>query len=654
MKKNYLIAIFALMGSACSSHHEAASLNPVPSIAATDAQWKDTTTQAGDGSVVVTRSVMTEDEQRRLKDRYTQTELVPLPVDSTYNVSLFRIRNVPEYEGVAFVAPKLFAYGSEDGGRIALRRNGDGTVSLSFPVVLVDGATTAVRSPSEAQSIQVPQEYLIRNASDLRTLIKDQYQITHGLSPLPGCPKQFIIRVADREYDVTPSDLITSDYCEPNRPTTLTLRVPEADARYILQEALYVGAVDARAIYETRVAFATSRIHIEFDKAKVFQEIEAELGVKTVWADVDARVKVTNVMKRQAMKVSMQGEMTPILDSAVTRAMDLFFEPYRPEAASTQPACGAAVVCLHLNATYSREQSTFSFDWNQSSNALSGQRISTSAKLRPLQDRVVRIGDVNADGGVIRPMLRNDGSSIETGLTAVSGDLVELKPSFIIKEERELSIPQTTRQSNVTCLRSEPVYGQVCHTECECTHCPYNVRLFGEKYCGHVCSQERVSTRCALSEDEWIDTTVYSMGAPRFPKVDDPVGYMEQLFEGVALKFTWKEIDAAGESGSREATCSLSQFARTGDGKSLLVRIENRPGCTLFSANGPASIMMHVVNQIRFPETYMNGKFVHRWDGVVVEEPSKLTYEPRVDFAGTIAIKGYSFTSSALGVTRTN
>jgi hypothetical protein len=55
--------------------------------------------------------------------------------------------------------------------------------------------------------------------------------------------------------------------------------------------------------------------------------------------------------------------------------------------------------------------------------------------------------------------------------------------------------------------------------------------------------------------------------------------------------------------------------------------------------------MLYLVNHISFPENYLSGARVTRWDGTLISTPVSNTFYPKVDFAGTISIQGYSFES---------
>ena len=64
------------------------------------------------------------------------------------------------------------------------------------------------------------------------------------------------------------------------------------------------------------------------------------------------------------------------MDSIVQQAVAAFFSPYRPDPASSDfKDCGAANACLRLNASYSHDSETLSFEWTHTSTVQTGQKL---------------------------------------------------------------------------------------------------------------------------------------------------------------------------------------------------------------------------------------------------------------------------------------
>jgi hypothetical protein len=647
--------------AACASGQsmlpEALGLAPVAPIKKNSAGWDVSHLKADDGSVEVLKEIMPEYERQKVKAEYRQTSLIELPIESRFNAKFFRIGLVDEYRDAIFVAPKVFAYGSSEKGRLSIKRNGNGTVSLSFPVLLTDGAVSTVQSPTADSTIQLPDTFQLQHIQELRATIASTYGPQTVLAPLPGCPKSISVIVANQQYDATPQDLAYGDYCQLNAPFTVTITTGEEEARGILEDALYNGAVDLRAVYETRVAFVTTQFKVSFNKAKVFRDISARLSVKTGWAEADVRAKVTEVVRDHAMKVKIVGDLNSHLDTVVSQAINLFFEKFNLDPDTRSEECGKALVCLRLNYNYSKESETFEFEWTQSTTTLTGQRYLTWTKLRANQDNVVQIGKTgtNCPYGTCRPFLANQGSesSIESGLTVIPGDLVEFTPEVLRMERRQLDVPVTVRKDNVVCVAEVPIFEEKCYRTCEFVDLKHwvntlrsglgqDIDSLGGRFCTRECDTVQTGTRCIRSENRWVETTRYSMGAVEIAEELDPVAYTSQLFEGLELKFT-------SSAGTAAVSCPLSSFVRHGDGRSMRVRIENRPGCQVFSDNNRDGIMLHLVNRIGFPQQYKAGVYIRDWTGAVRQEPQIRTYQPLVALSGKLGIRGYSFSSSGSG-----
>ncbi len=609
-------AMAAISCSACAPATRNPELTPVDSIQKDPSGWSVRSLKSRDGGTALTQREMPAELQARYRNEYRKTNLVQLPIDARFNTTLFKINDVSEYEGRVFVAPKLFAYGSADQGRLAPRRNGDGTVSLSFPVVLTDGTVDKIMGPNSSAAIDLPGEYRIADYHGLIEKVASVYRAKGGLSPLPGCPKKLVIAMGDHEYDATPKDLAAADYCPLNQPFTVTVTLPEGEARFLLEKGLYAGVVDARATFETRVSFVVSQFEIQFDKASLFRDLATQFSYQGVFADVDVRAKVTEIVRRRAMSVNIQGESGAHFETLVSQSIETFFEKFSENPEKSLKECGDARACFRLNANYSREQESLSIHWSQSTSALTGQNYLTWTKLKPTQDLAVRFGEATLDcrGNQCRPMLSNRGAPIETGLTLAQGDLVEITPDAAHREIRELNTPSVSRQDKKVCLKRRRV--------------PLSSRR-----------------PCIETKNMWVETTTYSHASPQMETHLSPVGQLPQLFDGLSLRMVWRDDDSGGTGKTREITCPLNSFERHGNGKSLVIRVDNQPNCQIFNAGSKNPPMLSLVSHIDFQVDYTEGKLVRDWLGKVRQSPRAAVYRPRVDLAGTISIKGYSFES---------
>lgn len=625
LKKNYRVCIVilgTLILGACSADLLSQKKITTPTPLQAERSWVESQTVAKDKSVTFSKSELTPAGKQVMLNQLKQTDLVQIPVDPLYNVTLFKMRNVKEYEHTAFIAPRIYAYGATEKARISPESHADGTVTIPFHLAMISGTETQIQSTSSNDKISLPDSVLAKYLEKLRENLFNRSEKFDTLSTLPGCPKKIIIVVNGEEFEATSTDLANGDYCTPNTPFTASIRVSKERAQYLLQDAIYNGQVEARASYETRVAFSVSKLHIEFQKQKIFEELLAEYRGVAYGFTADIYTKITNIVKSQALKVQIQGEYSSQLNAIVDQALKDFFIPFRADPANPDHDKCKNLACLSLNYNYSKDKQVFELNWEQSENTLTGQIYLTWAKLYPLMDNSVAIG-----GNPQRPSLPNtNGLSIETGLTVINGDLLEIMPTKLKVEQRQLSIPQITRTDKVVCVKS--------HIKSYPGHC------FAR---GEVCTDGREEVVCDSYENQWTEITTYNNSSPQFTEIDQPIATQQQIFEGLALKFTW--IDRSTHQG-REKICPLGVFPRVGNGISLLMRIVNSSQCPIFDEAAGANPMLSLVNSIAFPQLYQVGRQVKLWNGQVLEQPSTATFSPYVEFSGIITIRGYNFGSN--------
>jgi hypothetical protein len=624
---NSLGLAFCLTLTACSG--ELLSTGKVGKTAPLQAPggWIESQKVSSDNSVTLRKSELNPAGKDVMRAQLRQTDLVQIPVDPSYNVTLFKIRNVKEYEHTAFVAPRVYAYGAAEKARISPESHSDGTVTIPFHLAMVSGTESSIESTRGHDRVDLPDSVLVKNIEKLRTDLFGRFEGFNTLSVLPGCPKKIMIVVNGEEFEATNTDLANGDYCSPNTPFTAAIRVSKERAQYLLQDAIYNGQVEARASYETTVAFSVAKLQIEFQKQKIFEELEAQFHGVIYWVTAEAYDKVTNIVKSQALKVQIQGEYSSQLSVIVDQAVKEFFTPFRPDPASSDHGKCENQVCVSLNYNYSKEKQTFEVNWQQSENALTGQVYLTWTKLHPLMDNTVAIG-----GSPQRPGLPNsNGASIETGLTILNGDLLEIIPTKLKIERRQLSIPQTSHHDNVVCVKEETRYPR--------THC--SIRM------GCDPGDPAPITYCAETQNQWHEITTYSNSQPTLEEIDQPIATQKQIFDGLALKFTWRDIQ---NGQPREKICPLAVFERVGDGISLRTKIENKPSCNIFEEAAGAVSILSLVNNINFPQDYLAGREVRHFNGTISEQPVKLTYNPYVEFSGTITIRGYNFGSASVNI----
>ena len=559
---------------------------------------------SSDQSVVVYEATVDEKSVNYQRQQYAENDLKQIPVNPKYNAMIFKIYNVKQYEDAYFYSPKIYAYGGSDKSRLLKKTNSDGTVTLSFPVILVDGTRQTVPASDGVNMITIPESLKVQYPEELTKELSQRSGRPQYPAVLPGCPKQIYLKVAKSTYDVTPRGFSNGDYCQFNAPFTVSVTMSVTDAQFLVEEALYENAVNINVLYETRARIAVSQMTVEFDKKKVFDELAAKLTFDHPYLDAEIKTHTKKVLQNMSLGMSMVGEINTNMDSLVERAKELFFEPFEDVPTERASDCGPSVSCFRLTQNSLSDARTLSFSWHHSKNELTGQHFITWANLRPLND-TVKIG------GEGRNDLAKGGAGFETGLTILPGDLVEITPSYLLVEQRQASNPATIRKDNDVCI-SRSMGGA-------------GLGMFGD-----------IPGECMRSENQWIDTTTFGLSSPTMTKVDNPSGQFREIFEGLAFRFTY-HVNGKNE----EATCSLRNFERKGSGQSIIVRINNTPGCQIFKA-GATSPMLSLVNNIELaPVQYKTGRLVMNWKGEVLEAPTDQIYTPNTQFSGEIMIRGY-------------
>lgn len=619
--------------------------SPAPVAPLQDSDYKTTKTITDEKTgITVTTQEVTEEALARLKQEAQLTTLSPFPVEPHFNTQLFTL-DQNEYKDFVFLAPKVYAFSTADGARVSILENEDGTVSIPFHVILVSGFESKISGPKANELISLPESYLVKKSAALEAEV-----VARGkkkIAVLPGCPKAFSIKVVDREFDVTPKDLSVTDYCDLTKPFTVALRTNKHMAQYILQNALYNNTVDLRADYQTMVPYVASKVTVEFDKRRIYEELEARFkaNYKGI-ASVDARYYTENIMKNQAMTVDIRGSYDMQLQMAVDAAMKMFFTEV-PEVRKVELECSGSMVCVTFNRDYRDFHSKLSFKFERTENTLGSRIFRSTTRLHPLNDRAVVIGEASAevsDQIHSRPSLFNDGDSIETGLTVQEGDLLEISPSYLTIEEREVGHARTKKVSNNVCVEQKKE--RVCYSSpgtCVKHEVPDEIA-----YCRReqVCEE---SVSCTRHEDQFIVTTDYfSSSLFEMRKVERPIAQFKEIYEGLTLKFTVASYDPdKHESKIIDVTCPLRFFQREGNGDSLTIRIENKPGCEIFKKNQNQPIL-HIKNDIHFPRKYKVGTDKINWKGEVLQWHTEEIFKPRIGFGGTLRIRGYRINSQHL------
>ena len=346
----------------------------VPAIIHSQDDWTKHEVSSTDGAIKLETAEMSKDEAYSWERKYKQTNLVPIPTNQAHNVSLFEIKNVDEYKDSVFVAPKLVFYSNGGQTRITSELNDNGTVTLQFPVVLVDGLTSRIPALDSSAVVFLPDRALVHDLAGLQSEIDQQFGVHKNIRDLPGCPKQIIVKVDDSEFDITPNGFSGGDYCQPNIPIGLSLTLNSERAKYVLKNALPAGNFEVRVVYETRVSFLVASMSLEIDKRILYDDVRKELGVNLrTWASTDVVIAVKKAVSQESMKIEIQGDISEAMNQIAEQATQEFFKPLALEDKPEAGTCLGKMACLYFNNFNASAAQSFKVNWSQSSDAMTGQ-----------------------------------------------------------------------------------------------------------------------------------------------------------------------------------------------------------------------------------------------------------------------------------------
>lgn len=553
---------------------------------------------------------------------YKNTQMSQVAVNPKFNTQLFRIEG-KDTNNAVFVAPKIYSFsGSEVSRMQPLINEEEGTMTLFFPIMLIDGLSETVPSPdSQHQSINIPKHLLVRDVTGLNEYINKKYASfgEQNLSRLSGCPKEIIMTIAGRQFNIASDILKSTDYCDYNVPIYTSIKLPKKEALWLMQIGLYSGAAQITAIFETRVPYTVSKFSIEMNKSKLYEEIAARLKVNVPYAEVDLRADITKIVKRQAMKISIQGNMNEHLESIVRQAIDQFFEKLPADPARADMSCGSAPVCLKLSYTKQTYEENLSVDWVQTSDVLSGQNITTWARLFPLSDANIRFEN-----------LSNNNAKKSTELVLMKDDLLELKISKITFEnfvqDKKTGVAHNNVQVGSSAVRS-------CTEREGGEHNPGGRSGSGYGSCS--------TTQTPIYQDQWVEETIFS-AIQNNEVIDNPIGKLDTVTDDIVFGFSWYE---AGKEVTKE--CPANSFQREGDGRTLLLRITNVPGCEIFTKNSTNKPKLYIINKADSLKTkIIEGKITKNWRGEVTSTIKDFNYKVNSNYSGEVSIRGYKVGNS--------
>ncbi len=550
------------------------------------------------------------------RSRYRETDLKEYPLPTEFNTKAFLIENFPLYKDKLFIGPKVWVYGQQEKSRIIPTKNSDGSINITFPVILVDGLSSEVTDHRGESLLKLPYNLQVHQADLLKNNSGKE------LAVLPGCLKRVVINFEGEEYDVTPYGFRQADYCEIAKPFRVTLRLPERKARFFLEKALYAAGPEIKVIYETQARLTKSKVVINFNREKIYKEIQTKLKLKYVWAETDMNFHLREIFKNQLINVSVVGDVTDILDKLIQHAISEFMQPFTPTQPQEMEDCqsgGKISACFKLSYEKFSEKNEFKLEINESEAIFSGQRYVTFAPLKAITDKASHFGTRENP----LPYLHKR----ETGLTVIANDLIELRATGVFLKSQKLSTPIETIEHHPVCLERKIV--KICQNNSN----PREGRDL-------ICHEE--DQGCLREQDQYKKIITYSTQEIQSSEVLNPLQFFNSFVEGLYLNFSW--FDRSSQI-QKDLSCPLSTFNYEADGETLFLRMEDQENCNPFALSRGSTLMLKIENKLTRKIDFLSGRYVENYQGIVLERPREVSENSPVSIMGNISIRGYQIYS---------
>ncbi|WP_413568539.1 hypothetical protein ACLWBD_13525 [Bdellovibrio sp. HCB117] len=562
----------------------------------------------------ISRQVKSEAEIEKLKEKKRSSSLTPIPVSPEHSATVYKLSG-QSVKDQYLVSPRVFVY---SGSRLnSFIRNSDGSVVIPFNIALIDGLTNRVHTADVSGPTQeIPESLRVKNYRQLLEEVarfSAQKSDEFAIGALPGCPSRITVAAGGLNYDVTPPNLTESDFCEINKPFTVSLKVPENVAQYILGDALRASMVDVIVNYAIMVPVPVSELSVRFDKQKVYEAIFVNLQASyPPYGEAEVEYAVEKAMKSMKMHIHIQGDYNDQMKRIVSDAITAFFEKMPPNPDRASAGKCSKMVCLTVKQQKFEHEEKFEVQWSQIENMRMDKVLRLGSKLRPVNDEQTTIGQDSAIGASNASEFSNKNLNIKTnpfnvytvGITPQKGSTVHFKPSLYTWERR--------KRETETLINHR--------TWNDCTG-----RVGIENRCSYTTRHEYLYTWEYTGKDIWVSTI-------------NPLSSVPQFLNGIKLYFRF----ANGE----QIRCAIEDLYGINEEGRRTIRIENTPSCPLFDNDRKVITSFGMINEIKLDDiSYMSGQrmdsnYTLRWNKYV-----PVIYSPTVLIAGQLTLLGGSFVS---------
>ncbi len=525
-----------------------------------ESAWSTETESFGNSGLIKSK-ILTSEGHANAASIMKETTLESLNLPSSLNVNAFTVQskgNVRTKQAIYF-APKLYFYQKADRAHVKVKQVGD-NVLIPLHAILVDGLSEMIPSTDGISTVRLPSSYLVDIAAVKSTLAERNYDPDVSFGPLDGCAKSFKIAVAGVTYDVTPETLSSGNQCELNRPFTLNLVVPKAQADYIINEALYYHQLDASVTFEVLVGYVEADVKIQLDRSKVFEKLQASLSGKyPPYAQADLKLTIQKVIQSETFNLFIKGDRTDVINQLIQAAYDSFVVPFELKPGQESPADCAIDTSVCVNISYEKNSETRNLEigYQQFSTTLAGQNVISLAKPQQILFPEVVFQSSNDEKGTYIDNRENQQNERNLLITVNSKSIVEIEMLGTKSQ-----VDDSDKSAAVSIAAAV-----------ECGSYDWTKRCEYHTYTTDV-------------------TRTYT--GPKLTEIKSAAG---NLIGNPGSELFLKFVKSNGET----VKCNFNQMSAAGMGDRYIIKIQNSPDCQIFNDENDKNeqVSMSFVNELR-------------------------------------------------------
>ena len=156
-------------------------------------KWQENLIARGNAKIQV--KTLKVEYREDMKKRFKVPNLEEVKSDFSGNYNLFQVKNFDEAKGIVFIQPKIFVYGTAQGGNVLAIKSVDGSrLTLTIPISFVDGQRQTLPSYEGRSAVPVPKSLLIPDMKALKDDLRSKLGTDVQLQALPTCARQLSLK----------------------------------------------------------------------------------------------------------------------------------------------------------------------------------------------------------------------------------------------------------------------------------------------------------------------------------------------------------------------------------------------------------------------------------------------------------------------------